>query len=177
VTPSRQLIPSWLVTFTLLGCIGLIGAFTTEEARYRLLSISPVFRSKQTAGLQDEVVRMLQRKPGMKLSDIKRSAGNLGFGTLLPLERQGVIFSTRDGLSRRFYAQRTNENSNEFLSGRILSWILEHPMTWEAQVAKELGLSQQLVHYHLKRLHAQGLLTATLEANGNRKLYRFSGKK
>jgi DNA-binding PadR family transcriptional regulator len=38
-----------------------------------------------------------------------------------------------------------------------------------------LALSQQITHYHLKRLQASGLVTGTLEPDGTRKLYRFTG--
>jgi DNA-binding MarR family transcriptional regulator len=54
-------------------------------------------------------------------------------------------------------------------------FIREHPGVWEAQLAKDLAISQQIVHYHLKRLLAQGLITGTLEPDGKRKLYHFNG--
>lgn len=60
---------------------------------------------------------------------------------------------------------------------RILLWIMDHPGTWEAQLSKEIGLSQQIVHYHLKKLRDSGLVSTTVDRDGGRKLYRFTNTK
>jgi DNA-binding transcriptional ArsR family regulator len=86
-----------------------------------------------------------------------------------------MIASFRDGLSRRFYVKNLGGGSIDPIASRILRRIAECPGTWEAQLVKDLGLSQQLVHYHLKRLRDSKLVTAISEMEGSRKLYRFAG--
>ncbi len=94
--------------------------------------------------------------------------------TLVELEKTGSISSFRDGLSRRFYLKPTEDSSIDTLRTRIMLWVADHPGIWEAQLAKELNLSQQIVHYHLKKLRDSKLITTGVDSNGSRKLYRFA---
>jgi predicted transcriptional regulator len=54
----------------------------------------------------------------------------------------------------------------------ILNEIKRTPGTWEGKLAQDLGLSQQIVHYHVRRMRSEGLLDVELE--GRRKLYRLA---
>jgi DNA-binding transcriptional ArsR family regulator len=94
--------------------------------------------------------------------------------TLIGMEKTGSISSFRDGLSRRFYAKPIEGGSIDTLRTRIMLWVLDHPGIWEAQLAKDLNLSQQIIHYHLKKLRDSKLITAVIDSNGGRKLYRFA---
>jgi DNA-binding transcriptional ArsR family regulator len=179
-TPQHQSGTVWLAAFALLGCVALFGAFSTEEGRYKLISAystTPRISNETSTALHRDVVRLLARRPGLKLTDIRMYTGKsrLALSSLIQMEKKGAICSFRDGLTRRFYARETTERSSNSLSSRILFWIQEHPGIWEAQLAKDLALSQQIAHYHLKRLQALGLVTGTVEPDGKRKLYRFTG--
>ncbi len=94
--------------------------------------------------------------------------------TLVALEKAGSISSFRDGLSRRFYVKPTENGSVDTLRTRIMLWVLDHPGIWEAQLAKDLGLSQQIVHYHLKKLRDSKLITMKVGSDDGRKLYHFA---
>jgi len=96
--------------------------------------------------------------------------------TLVEMEKTGSISSFRDGLSRRFYAKPVEGGSIDTLRTRIMLWVLDHPGIWEAQLAKDLRLSQQIVHYHLKKLRDSKLITTGVDSDGSRKLYRFADR-
>jgi predicted transcriptional regulator len=55
----------------------------------------------------------------------------------------------------------------------ILHEIAKNPGVWEGKLAQNLGLSQQIVHYHLKRLAGAKLIASEME--GRRKLYHLCG--
>ena len=95
--------------------------------------------------------------------------------SLVAMEKNGILASFRDGLSRRFYVKDSDTGPADALRTRVLLWVLGHPGIWEAQLAKDLGLSQQIIHYHLKKLRDSKLITTVDEPNGSRKLYRFAG--
>ena len=169
----------WVATIALVSCMGVAGSVWIEEGRYKWLS----FLSSITAHLimkpsvtNQEVVQLLARKPGLNAHDLKRLGDQNGIGmrTLIGMEKTGSISSFRDGLSRRFYAKPIEGGSIDTLRTRIMLWVLDHPGIWEAQLAKDLNLSQQIIHYHLKKLRDSKLITAVIDSNGGRKLYRFA---
>ena len=171
----------WVATVALMSCMGVAGSLWIEEGRYewvtfcsRIASHSP----KQSSAIGQEILRLLTRKPGLNIHDIKRLIGHHDVGTLslIGMERTGLIASFRDGLSRRFYVKVIEDGSVDSMRNRIMLWVLDHPGIWEAQLAKDLGLSQQIVHYHLKKLRELKLITATAELEGGRKLYRFADR-
>ena len=114
-----------------------------------------------------------------RLHDIRRSVSHepTNLRSLVRLEKAGALGSFRDGLSRRFYVKASPVSSVDAVATRILLSIMDHPGTWEAQLAKDIGLSQQIVHYHLKKLRDSGLITTTVDHDGTRKLYRFTNAK
>jgi DNA-binding transcriptional ArsR family regulator len=176
-TQSNNL--EWIMAFLFASCMGACGAVSTEESRYRMLSI---FSKGVSLGKHDpqknEVVRVLARKPGLRLKDIRHfSHEPINMKLLIRLERTGVLGSFRDGVSRRFYAKAGSVAPSDTVATRILLWIMAHPGTWEAQLSKDLSLSQQIVHYHLKKLRNAGLVSTAVHPDGSRKLYRFTNAK
>ncbi len=183
VTPSNQNNPlEWVAAIVLASSVGVAGSAWIEEGRYKWLSVCSAVsiashaRKRNTTG--QEVVRLLARKPGLNAGEINRSSekDRIGMLRLIELEKAGSISSFRDGLTRRFYVKPTEGGSIDTLRTRIMLWVLEHPGIWEAQLAKDLGLSQQIVHYHLKRLRDSKLITTVIDSDGERKLYRFAGR-
>ncbi|MGA2460511.1 MAG: winged helix-turn-helix transcriptional regulator [Candidatus Bathyarchaeia archaeon] len=179
VTPNHQTGLEWLVAVALIACFAFVGTFSSEASRYKLFSSCariPWVAEEKPSTAQQEIIHLLSQKPGLKLREIKRLANRNRIGTLavIRMERRGAIASFRDGFARRFYVKETADGSMDTVSTRIILWIIEHPGIWEAQLSKDLGLSQQLVNYHLKKLRASKLITASLDSNGTRKLYRFA---
>jgi predicted transcriptional regulator len=154
-----------------------VGAFSTEEGRYRLLWVPSALQLKQGEGpnlSQQQFMQALARKPGLKLGETRQLAHQyrVGIRGLARMEKLGIVGSFRDGLSRRFYVREMLNGSRDELPTLVMLCILENPGIWEAQLAKQLGLSQQIVHYHLKKLRDAGVIKATTDTEGARKLYR-----
>ena len=181
VTPSHQNNPfMWVAAIALASSIGVAGSIWVEEGRYKWLSLCSAVTThliRKRRATHEGVVRLLARKPGLNARDINRfgDKDRVGMRTLVYMEKTGSISSFRDGLSRRFYAKRTEGGSIDTMRTRIMLWVLDHPGIWEAQLAKDLGLSQQIIHYHLKKLKESKLITTVVEPNGGHKLYRFAG--
>jgi len=169
-----------VATIAVMSCISIVGVGSSvlvEEGRYRWVALcSKAVKSTLRSGKGDQkLVGLLARKPGLRLRDIRRLAPEhpLGLASLVSMERGGTLASFRDGLSRRFYVKSTENGPADALRTRILHWVVEHPGIWEAQLAKDLGLSQQAVHYHLMKLREARLVKSHADADGSRKLYRF----
>ena len=157
----------------LVSCIGVAGSIWPEESRYRLASLLSAVGSHKSTSHHREITNLLARSPGLTLREIKRArfGYEIGMLSLVKMEQMGAIASFRQGFSRRFYARPTERISAYALRTRILLWVREHPGIWEAQLAKDLGLSQQIVHYHLKRLRDSRLISTSTDSYGGRKLY------
>jgi DNA-binding MarR family transcriptional regulator len=182
--------------------VGLIGAaiaasgstvasaFAIEEVRYRaLLSVARLVkrlgRRRERHALTEDfrVLRALSRNPGLRLDQLRdllrRDSPTMLMLALLELE--GYVSSVRTGIVRRFYAGRNTDSSNgildvvgyETIPSRIVREIDRNPGIWEAKLAQNLELSQQIVHYHLRKLHAAGSLT--MQVLDRRKHYRVRG--
>jgi len=182
VTPSNQNSNpfEWVAAVALASSVGVAGSAWIEEGRYKWLSLCSAVATashiRKPNTTHEEVVRLLARKPGLNAGEINRLGENnrIGMMTLIDLEKAGSISSFRNGLSRRFYVKPTEGGSIDTLRTRIMLWVLDHPGIWEAQLAKDLGLSQQIVHYHLKKLRDSKLITMIVDSNDGRKQYRFA---
>jgi len=166
----------------LMSCVSVAGFATSaavEEGRYRWVTLySKVAKSHRmrSGRASQETIRLLARRPGLRVRELKRFTNDHSVNTmaLVALEKNGIVASFRDGLSRRFYLKGNQVTPADALRTRVLLWVLDHPGIWEAQVAKDLGLSQQSVHYHLKKLRETKLITTKMDTNGTKKLYRFA---
>ncbi|HUK51433.1 MAG TPA: winged helix-turn-helix domain-containing protein [Terriglobales bacterium] len=165
----------WTMAIGLVSGVVAAGVLSTEEGKYRLITCFLRHSLTSNPRQTDEVVSVLTKKPGLNLDDLQHHPGvqSAGMRLLVRMERLGAIGSFRDGLSRRFYVTTREGARVTNLATRVLLWIRDHPDIWEAQLSKDLGLSQQIVHYHLKKLREGGLITAAESSNGSRKLYRF----
>jgi len=170
-----------VAAIALMSCVGVAGfagSIGLEEGRYRWVTLySRIAKTpKHSNSISQETMKLLARRPGLRIREIKRLTGEHPVNTvaLVMMERNGFLASIRDGVSRRFYVKGSDTGSVDALRTRILLWVLDHPGVWEAQLAKDMGLSQQIIHYHLKKLRETKLITAKVDANGTRKLYRFA---
>jgi len=164
-----------------LGALFGVGVAITEEGRYRiLLSLRTPAKIHQLLQHDDNVlIAMLSERPGVRLSQIRDTPGNemgsVNLRKLVRLERGGYVSSIRVGLGRRFFGSAPLEAASDYQTSfatRILNSIKDAPGIWEGKLAQDLGLSQQIVHYHLKRLRSAGLLS--VQVYQRRKLYRLA---
>jgi DNA-binding transcriptional ArsR family regulator len=174
--------PAAQIVIGIAACVGA-GVAATEEGRYRLVSsftrISDKRHKPELHHAADRVaLRLLNERPGFSIREIKASKGRGGdvisLRRLAQLERAGYVSSVRVGLGRRFFEsiREPGADSSRMIATRILNEIKKRPGTWEGRLAQDLNLSQQIVHYHLKRLRAAGVLSVELE--GRRILYRLA---
>jgi predicted transcriptional regulator len=152
--------------FALFILASLVGGMSTEPATYLIASWS-IDRSSRTISTDvgEKLLRRIRRRPGIALAELRLVTGRSGFflaTQLRALERMGMIRSIRDGRRQRFYYVVPNDGDQshaEELRRSILRLVDYTPGITEAQIARSLGLSQQLTNYHLRRLVDAGLLS------------------
>ncbi len=145
--------------FVLVILASLVGGMSTEPAKYRMASWS-ANRSLRTGSpdVSEKLLRRIRKRPGIGLAELKPVNEHSEFSLaaqLRALEKAGTIRSRRDGLRQRFYCvapASRDESHAEELRRWILSLVNCTPGITEAQIAKSLGMSQQLTNYHLRRL-------------------------
>ncbi len=134
VTAPHQSGVVWILVSAFVGCVALVGAFSTEEGKYRLLTASSVLQRRINDGPQSQhgFVQALARNPGLKLRETRKLARQYRttMRTLTRLEKLGIVASFRDGLSRRFYVKGTLNGSVDTVPTRIMLHILEYPGIW-----------------------------------------------
>jgi predicted transcriptional regulator len=163
--PMRTGNPAILL-FALVMFASLVGGMSTEPATYLIASWS-IDRSLRitSTDVGEKLLRRIRRRPGIALAELKLVTGRSGFflaTRLRALERMGMIRSIRDGRRQRFYYVVPNDGDQsraEELRLSILRLVDYTPGMTEAQIARSLGLSQQLTNYHLRRLVDAGLLS------------------
>jgi DNA-binding transcriptional ArsR family regulator len=190
VTTITNALNVGLIGVAVASALGTAGALTIEEARYRMLrSVAPIARSlkrkqKENSQIKKcEILKILSRRPGLALRELSKQVRQerVTMIKLALLERDGYVSSTRTGLARRFYTRGQQDSRDgpilmstyEAVPSQILHEIEHNPGIWEARLAKNLGLSQQIVHYHLRKLQATGILRA--EPQARRKRYWLRG--
>jgi predicted transcriptional regulator len=166
-----------LIGAAAVAASAMAGAVGTEEVRYRMLrSLAPVARSLDRKRTKDgskrdyRLLKAISRRPGLGIHELREllPRDKPTMSKLALLERDGYVSSVRARLTRRFYSVRTLSLSDasvaisihEPTATRIIHEIESNPGIWEAKLAKNLGLSQQSVHYHLRKLQASEILTA-----------------
>ena len=170
----------------LLGitAISAMGLAFTDEGKYRIMrSLTSLSHNvtPEANQISNVVLQLLKQKPGSSLREIKHTARTsttpVSMSELTRLERTGYASSVRVGFSRRFFDSALTDQiavPNKIAS-LILNEIKRNPSTWEGKIARDLGLSQQIVHYHVKRMRSEGLLNVELQ--GRRKLYRLANSR
>jgi len=179
-----------LIGAAAVAASAMAGAVGTEEVRYRMLrSLTPVARSLDRRRTKDgprrhyRLLKAISRRPGLgirELRDLMPREKPTMFKLAL-LERDGYVSSVRNRLTRRFYSVRNLSLSHpsvaisicESTATRIIHEVESNPGIWEAKLAKNLGLSQQIVHYHLRKLQASQILIS--ESLEKRKHYWLRG--
>jgi DNA-binding transcriptional ArsR family regulator len=162
--PVRTSNPTGLL-FALVILVSLVGGMNTEPAVY-LMASWWTDRSLHTISTDpsERLLRRIRKRPGIALAELKSATEPSEFSVatqLRALERTGMIRCSRDGRRQRFYCVvpcDRKESRAEELRRLILGLVDCHPGATEAQIAKSLGVSQQLTNYHLRRLVDANLL-------------------
>ena len=172
--------PIGQIMIGIAACIAA-GVAATEEGRYRFTSsFTRIWGKRHQPGFQHPndyvALRLLNERPGSSIREIKSIAGTnsdaISLRRLALLEQAGYVSSVRVGLGRRFFESVPESMDSSRIATRILNEIKKKPGIWEGGLAMDLGLSQQIVHYHLKRLRSAGVLS--VELKGRRILYRLA---
>lgn len=158
--------------------LGVIAWFT-EAGAYAIVRFLPVGRFHTLLSKEElldhearqEIVELVRTRPGLHLREVSREIGGYGRTVyhLQCLEAAGILKSERDGRYRRFYPLGLVDPEAAEISTRdqVLAVVRDRPGTYAAAVARELGVSRQVVYYHVKALVDAGLIVA--EKNGRRK--------
>lgn len=160
----------------LLGAVGVaavasLGAvWGNENWRYRsLLLLLPLYHRLEKSqvlnhDLRWRIYEQIQATPGVNYGTLKRSL-QLRNGTLthhlVMLERQELIAAQRDGLRKRFYLSGHRMEPPSPLSGvqrSILEIVSGAPGATQKEIGELLGLSKQVVNYHIRAMERAGFL-------------------
>ena len=127
---------------------------------YTHLAPSRVLEHPRRAAL----LSLIQQEPGIAFSQARQHL-NLAPGAMQHhahiLETAGVVFSSQHGQQRRIYPVAGGHVApTEALATRALERLRASgtAMT-NAELARELGVSRQALHYHMRKLVADGALT------------------
>lgn len=112
------------------------------------------------------IAEVVQAQPGIGFSDLARAVG-IAPGQLTHharmLEKGGIVFSSPDGQTRRFFHVGSGRLAPvPPLGERALALLRSGPRTTSA-LARELGVSRQSLHYHVKQLVAEGKVVTRAE--------------
>lgn len=156
--------------------LGLL-AWALGPLRWRLAGLlAPLYSRLERSEVLDHEDRQaiydrVQEEPGIHYSGLKEALG-LGNGTLTyhlrVLQEHGFLVSQRDGPRKRFYAAGHADPGGEDRStrDRVRDAVDRRPGASQAEIADELDVSRQVVHYHVQSLAEDGRVS--LEDDGNR---------
>jgi DNA-binding MarR family transcriptional regulator/predicted GH43/DUF377 family glycosyl hydrolase len=162
--------------------LSLSFAGRTEVFKYRTIPIIfPLYSRLKKDELLDQDTRSLIYQyiisnPGDNFNRIKEKL-NLNNGTLTyhlqTLEREEYIKSMRDGIYKRFYpvevkVQRVNGFGVRSVQGQVIMHLINNPGLTQKEICTALGISQQVVSYHLKLMKETGHVRAKRQGKTNR---------
>jgi len=158
------------------GLGALLAVALTEAGRWKLTLLAvPLYSRLRKEGLLNHAIReqifgYVNEHPGANFSTIMREL-NLKNGVLAyhltTLEREEMIKSLRDGTYRRYYPRSSRSVPFE-IQKAILEKIGANPGLPEGELAERMGLSRQVLDYHLNSLIDSGHIR--LERRGKRNL-------
>lgn len=153
---------------TVGGAVGLL-AWIRHKWPWALAALSTRLLPSRVLALpmRERIVALVRERPGITFGELRRAL-RVGAGTLTyharVLEKAGVIFSRPDGQTRRFYPVGAGPvEATPPLSERALTALRERGPMRASDLARELGVSRQALHYHLKRMMEEGTLVGRPE--------------
>lgn len=149
----------------LLGSLWAVAFSVTELGRSLLVRVGVALRLYSRIPrdelleheIRDQLIDVLEAKPGLYLRQLARSV-DVPYGQtvhhLEKLEQADLVVSVREGQHLRFYPVGTGEPIPKAWSTRerVLGVIERYPGVTQVEIARRLGISRQLVSYHVKKL-------------------------
>jgi DNA-binding MarR family transcriptional regulator len=167
-----------------LGVLIAAAVFSTEAGWYAMFRtlVFPLYTRLKKEEILDHFVRgqiygFVMSHPGEHYNAIREhlkvTNGTLSHH-LRTLEMQGFIKSSRDGVLKRFYPQdmripRDKGIKLSDLQMGMVEVIRNSDGATQAEICRELGVSQQCVSYNLRNLSREGILR--FERDGRAKKY------
>lgn len=148
-----------------VGSLAALAWATRRKWSWILLALYTRLRPQKLleSPVRAKVVALVKERPGITFGELQRRLG-VGAGTLTHharmLEKGGILFSSPDGQQRRFYHVGNGYVPPVGSVGeRALDALAQGPKS-ATELASILGVSRQLLHYHVKKLVAQGKVQA-----------------
>jgi len=150
-----------LLIFLLLSEVGFVTLVTALISIYSKLSKKDILNHEIRGLIRGYIIA----NPGDHYSSIKRNL-DLNNGTLAyhlrVLEQNGFIKSMYDGIYKRYYPANINISKlkkNVAKQEEIVNIILDNPGVTMEQIGRMIGVSRQVVNYHVKNLIRGGVVT------------------
>jgi len=151
--------------------VGIVLMFTVGSGLYSKLSRKDILNHEIRGLIRGYIIA----NPGDHYSSIKRNL-DLNNGTLAyhlrVLEQSGFIKSMYDGIYKRYYPSNVNISKlkkNVSKQEEIFNIILDNPGVTMEEIGRFIGVSRQVVNYHVKNLIRAGVVTY----NRDRKSAKF----
>ncbi|MEA3560107.1 MAG: winged helix-turn-helix transcriptional regulator [Candidatus Thermoplasmatota archaeon] len=170
--PSKETGPPWMLMGGILGLlvslvvffvwteIGMVIVATIGGSIYSKLSKKDILNHEIRGLIRGYIIA----NPGDHYSSIKRNL-DLNNGTLAyhlrVLEQNDFIKSMYDGIYKRYYPSNVNISKlkkNVSKQEEIFNVVLENPGVTMEQVGRMIGVSRQVVNYHVKNLIRAGVI-------------------
>ncbi len=177
------------ITIIILSQIILIVMITsfiagTEVGKYKFLSLFfvPLYNRLHPENILNNYTRgqihgYIKAKPGENYSAIKEAL-ELNNGTLAyhakVLEKEGYIYSERDGFRTRFYPKGVKKSEPDTIQKSLIDIVRQQPGISQHEIISLLDsdASQQVISYYLIKLSRNG--TIKLEHNGRENRYSIN---
>ncbi|GEM_PF-4404304 len=128
-----------------------------QGARFGLLGVPGYSRLTREELLRNptrkKILRLIENRPGINFSSLMREIGvknGVLSYHLRVLERRGFVTSIKEGGMRRYYPARFHPP--EEIETRIMRVLLQNPGMTQTDISKHVGVSRQVVNYHIKKL-------------------------
>ena len=151
----------------------------SNDSLYTLNFFLPLYSKLNTSDIlgnhaRENILTLITAQPGITLGAITRTL-NLKNGTALHhlriLEREDYIKSKKAGKFRRYYKLGVKASEFNEVQDKILQKIGAQPGITQSDIARGLGLSRQLINYHLKYLVSSNVVMS--ERIGNKSFCYF----
>jgi len=159
-----------IMIFLALTEVGLVTMATIGATLYSKLSRKDILNHEVRGLIRGYIIA----NPGDHYSSIKRNL-DLNNGTLAyhlrVLEQNNLIKSFYDGVYKRYYPANVNIQKvqrNVSKQEEILNIIIETPGVSMDEIGKRIGVSRQVVNYHVKNLIRAGLVSYSRDRKSSR---------
>ena len=117
---------------------------------------------------REAIVELVQAQPGLTLADVRRRMGmsnGVARHHVALLEAAGIVRAVPDGTRRRLWPIGEPARAVPPLRDRVAHTLRLRGAMSSVDLAGELGVSRQALHYHVKRLVDEGRIMAEREHN------------